>query len=149
MSLVGLVTLETLCCFLALTYLFSLLISIKGQIRHFNRNRFLEMTYYLISFFLAGDVYTARVIFCVIYASTDNVRAIIIAEFAPDVLTITICSMLTYFWYTVIWSLEETTPSVKLKISIAYAVINLALIALHCTVQVIAFVFLGEDEAVL
>mmetsp|Transcript_1861 Transcript_1861/g.3985 ORF Transcript_1861/g.3985 Transcript_1861/m.3985 type:complete len:282 (-) Transcript_1861:1306-2151(-) len=139
-----LILLEVFCGALCLVYIVSMYFSIKNQVKHFNQNRFLEMAYYVISFFIL-----ARIVFCIIYATTDNLTSIIVSEFAPDVFCVTICSMLTYFWHTVIWNLRDVDYKVKLRTSKIYAVMNLVLIAVHYIVQAIVFVVMSYKNAIL
>jgi hypothetical protein len=45
---------QILCMVLASLNLVAFLCSVKHQVQHFNSNRFLELSYYLISFFFAS-----------------------------------------------------------------------------------------------
>lgn len=47
------IVLVALCAFLCSVYCVTLYFSIKKQIEHFGRNRYLEMTYYLLTFVIS------------------------------------------------------------------------------------------------
>jgi hypothetical protein len=83
---------------LAPLYLVSFMCSVKHQVQHFNSNRYLELSYYLISFYFASTSHTVRVMFGISLAFTDVVYLILILRFAPDVHFFMINSMLAYLW---------------------------------------------------
>mmetsp|Transcript_28912 Transcript_28912/g.51598 ORF Transcript_28912/g.51598 Transcript_28912/m.51598 type:complete len:292 (+) Transcript_28912:60-935(+) len=115
---------QTLCMFLACMYTASLSVALRLQCKVFGQDRYLEMSYYLISFFFAS-----RVMFCFCLAFADIPDLVIFLRFNPDFFEVTIASMLTYLWQRVIWNIDDSSHAAKLKVSIGYVVFNLAFIA--------------------
>lgn len=70
----------------------------KHQVKYFGKSRFLEMSYYLCSFYLLGKLYLARVVYCVLYSLDFEVVVVVISELVPNVLLFCVCSMVTYLW---------------------------------------------------
>mmetsp|Transcript_28911 Transcript_28911/g.51594 ORF Transcript_28911/g.51594 Transcript_28911/m.51594 type:complete len:97 (+) Transcript_28911:60-350(+) len=89
---------QTLCMFLACMYTASLSVALRLQCKVFGQDRYLEMSYYLISFFFACKAYSARVMFCFCLAFADIPDLVIFLRFNPDFFEVTIASMLTYLW---------------------------------------------------
>jgi hypothetical protein len=89
---------QVLCMVLAFLNLASFLYCVRLQVQHFNSNRFLELSYYLISFYFASTSHTVRLIFVICFAFTDVVYLILILRFAPVIHSFMINSMLAYLW---------------------------------------------------
>lgn len=87
-----------LCMVLAALYMSALALSVRLQCKLFNLNRFLEMSYYLISYFFACTPYLARMLFCISLAYISNTYLIVFLRFNPDVFEVTIGSMVAYLW---------------------------------------------------
>jgi hypothetical protein len=89
---------QTLCMVLVLIYLCSLGVSIKRQKDFFNSNRFLEMSYFMISYYFCSMAQSGRLFFGLCFAFSDCLYLVIVARFFPDPILVTICSMLAYLW---------------------------------------------------
>lgn len=79
-------------------YTLAMCYSIRLQYKTFNECRYLEMSYYLTSFFFACTSYSARAIFCCFYAFSSNTHISSILRFVPDAFIFPIASMLAYLW---------------------------------------------------
>jgi hypothetical protein len=89
---------QVLCMGLAGLYLVSFMYSVKLQVRNFNSNRFLELSYYLISFYFGSTSQPVQLIFLISFAFTEVVYLILVLRFVPDLHMFTISSMLAYLW---------------------------------------------------
>mmetsp|Transcript_29411 Transcript_29411/g.52647 ORF Transcript_29411/g.52647 Transcript_29411/m.52647 type:complete len:88 (+) Transcript_29411:166-429(+) len=64
-------------------------------------------------------------------ALSENFYLVTIFRFAPDLFEVPICALLSYFWYTIIWTLERTGYNERLRISLAYTAVGMILMLLH------------------
>jgi hypothetical protein len=88
----------TLCALLGLSYALALVYSVRLQIKHFGLNRFLEMSYYLVSFYFLSKVSSAKLIYCVVFSLDVSTSAVVIAQLLPSVFLFGVCSTVTYLW---------------------------------------------------
>mmetsp|Transcript_9834 Transcript_9834/g.19452 ORF Transcript_9834/g.19452 Transcript_9834/m.19452 type:complete len:238 (-) Transcript_9834:276-989(-) len=139
---------KDICCgLLFVCYLFTLCWSLKQQHKHFGKSRFLEMCYYVITFYLGSNPHAARLVYVLVFVLDLNIVVVALAEFLPNVLIFCICSMVTYFWVTIIWSLDESSKVYQTAISRAYAIVNLVTIAVYAGVQIGLFASLRHFMA--
>lgn len=89
---------QVLCIALGVLYCIATSLSVKLQCKMFNVNRFLEMSYFLITFFFACKTHSARAMYCLSLVVLQNCFVIIFLKFNPDVFEVTIGAMLCYLW---------------------------------------------------
>lgn len=70
----------------------------RRQVKHFNRNRFLEIAYYIISFYFSSKRSLVRIVYCILLALRFDLIFVIALELIPNTLVFTICSVMTYLW---------------------------------------------------
>lgn len=83
---------------LAVAYSLAFLQSVILQVRVFNTNRFLEMSYYIISFYFACMFYKGSTGFAAGLVFSGNYYIITPLRFLPDIFEVPVCAMLSYFW---------------------------------------------------
>eukprot|EP00359_Climacostomum_virens_P009712 CAMPEP_0204917102 /NCGR_PEP_ID=MMETSP1397-20131031/14782_1 /ASSEMBLY_ACC=CAM_ASM_000891 /TAXON_ID=49980 /ORGANISM="Climacostomum Climacostomum virens, Strain Stock W-24" /LENGTH=253 /DNA_ID=CAMNT_0052089857 /DNA_START=145 /DNA_END=906 /DNA_ORIENTATION=- len=114
------------------------------QVKHFNQSRFLEMEYYIISFY-----FLIRIIYSIVLGVGADIRITLALELVPNTLVFTICSVMTYLWVTIIWEFEPSWEDRKLLIARMYAGVNLTMIGAFLIALVASYILVGLIEATL
>mmetsp|Transcript_24822 Transcript_24822/g.43698 ORF Transcript_24822/g.43698 Transcript_24822/m.43698 type:complete len:111 (-) Transcript_24822:592-924(-) len=72
--------------------------SIVQQFKVFNKNRFLELTFFISTFYFACTLHAARTASFVILIVTNNITLFRVCLYSTCIIEITAYSMLAYLW---------------------------------------------------